>query len=94
MKKFTTTALLASVLIPAAAFAQINVGDNVGTTIEAVTAELEAKGYVINEVEKEWGEIEFEVTLDGVAYEIEVSEKTGMVTEIELEDDEDESDND
>ena len=35
---------------------------------------------------------EFEATLDGVAYEIEVSAETGMVLEIELDDDGDDAD--
>jgi uncharacterized membrane protein YkoI len=84
--------LLAALMIPGAAFAQINVGDTVGSTEAAVRSALEASGYAVLEIEVEDDEIEAEVTLDGTAYEIEVSAASGMVLEIEVEDDDESED--
>ena len=92
MMKYGKQLLLAGIMIPGAAFAQISVGDALGASETDMRAALEAKGYAITEVELEEGEIEFEATLDGVAYEIEVSAETGMVLEIELDDDGDDAD--
>ncbi len=79
--------LLSGLLIPGIAMAQINVGDSLGTTEQAIRAELEAQGYTISEIEVEGDEIEVEATLDGQAFEFEISTETGSVIEIELEDD-------
>ena len=84
--------LLSGLLIPGIAMAQINVGDSLGTTEQAIRTELEAQGYTISEIEVEGDEIEVEATLDGQAFEFEISTKTGSVTEVELEEDDDAED--
>lgn len=89
MTYFTKPAILAALIVPAAAFAGLDVGQSLGTTDADVRAALTGMGYEVHEIESEDGEIEAEVTLDGVAYEIEVAMDTGLITEIELEDDED-----
>ena len=84
-------ALLATLLVPSVAMAQVNVGDTLGTSETVIRAALEAQGYSVKEFETEDGEFEIHATLDGTAYEIEVSAETGVIQEIEL-DDEGESD--
>lgn len=78
-----------SVLIPAAALATVNVGDTLGTTSEEVRAQFEANGYTVLEIELEDDEIEVEYLLDGQEYEAKIALATGLVTEIELEDEDD-----
>ncbi|MFD1156684.1 PepSY domain-containing protein [Roseovarius aestuarii] len=87
MIKYAKPALLAGLLIPGIAFAQINKGDALGSSEAAILSALEAQGYTITGIETEGGEIEVDAMLDGTAYEIEVSAETGMVIEIELGDD-------
>ncbi len=87
MMTFNKTALLAALLVPATAFAGIDVGQTLGTTEAEVRAALSDLGYTVQEIEIEDGEIEAEVTLNGTAYEIEVAMDSGQVVEIELEDD-------
>ena len=94
MKKLNKLALIPAILIPAVAVAQINVGETIGTSEEAVREALVAQGYEITEIEIEDKAWEIEALLDGVEYEIEVSMETGTIMEIELEDDEDDEDED
>lgn len=89
MTYFTKSALLAALIVPGVALASADVGQTLGSTEADVRAALTDMGYVVQEIDIEDGEIEAEVTLDGVVYEIEVAMDTGMITEIELEDDED-----
>jgi hypothetical protein len=89
--KFT---LLAALIVPGIAAAQINVGDTVGTSEAMIITALEAQGYVISETEIEDDEIEIEAMLDGQAIEIEISPETGIVLEVSLDDDEDGEDDD
>lgn len=89
MNTFAKSALLAALLVPGAAFAGLEIGQTVGTQEADIRAALTNMGYVVQEIEVEDDEIEAEVTLDGVAYEIELAVDTGAVIEIELEDDED-----
>ena len=84
------TTLIAALLIPSAALAQINVGDRLGTSEMAIQAALEAQGYVVTEIEIEDGEIEVEAMSEGQAYEFEVSPESGLVLEASLEDEDDE----
>lgn len=84
--------LLSGLLIPGIAMAQINAGDTLSTTEDAIRAELESQGYVISEIEYEDDEIEVEATLNGQAYEIDINPETGAVLEVELEDDESDDD--
>lgn len=88
----TKTTLIAALLIPGVAFAQLDTGAPIGTTEDAIRATLEEKGFEITEIEYEDEEIEVEAMLDGKAYEIELSAETGMVVEIELDDDDDDED--
>lgn len=87
-------ALLATAIVPAAAFAQLNVGDVLPTDEAALRGELEAQGYTVIEFEIEDGEIEVEVTRDGEEFEIELDPETGAVAEIEAEDDDEDDDDD
>lgn len=92
MMKYGKTVLLAGLIIPGAVFAQINEGDALGVTEADIRTALEAQGYAITEVEQEGDEIEVEAMLNGTAYEIEVSVETGMVLEVELDDEDDSED--
>ena len=92
MTKFTKSAVLTALLIPAAALAQLDVGQQLGSTEADVRAVLTGMGYEVQEIEIEGNEIEAEVMLDGVELEIEVAMDTGLITEIETEDDDDQSD--
>lgn len=87
-------ALFASLLLPTAALAQINVGDELGVSETAILAALDAQGYVASEIEREDGVIEVEVTQAGEPYEILVSPETGMVLAVSLDDDGDNDDDD
>lgn len=87
----TKLALVAGLLVPGMAFAQINVGDTMGVTESEILSTLEADGYRVLEIEMEDGEIEVEAVLDGQTYEIEIAADSGLILEIEL-DDEDSSD--
>ncbi|WP_299724036.1 PepSY domain-containing protein [uncultured Tateyamaria sp.] len=92
MTSFAKPALITALLFPATAFAGLDVGQSLGSTEADVRAALTSMGYEVQEIEVEDGEIEAEVTLDGVAMEIEVAMDTGLITEIEAEDDETNSD--
>ncbi|WP_299555837.1 PepSY domain-containing protein [uncultured Tateyamaria sp.] len=92
MTNLTKPAILAALIVPGIAIAGADVGQTLGTSEADVRSALTAMGYVVQEIEIEGEEIEAEVTLEGVAYEIEVAIDTGLVTEIELEDDEDDND--
>ena len=78
MLTHTKATLLAALLIPGAAFAQINAGDTLGTTETAIRAALESQGYVIDEIEVEDDEIEVEALLGEQMCEIEISPETGV----------------
>lgn len=80
---------LLAALIPFGALAAVSVGETVGTDVEEIRAAFEAQGYTVTEIEVEDGEIEVEYMDGDVEYEVSVAADTGMVTEIELEDDDD-----
>lgn len=65
---------------------KVEVGDILGLTEEDVRAQLTSLGYEVEEVERYDDELEFEILVDGVEYEIDVSSKTGSVVEIERDD--------
>lgn len=88
----TITFGIAALSIPAIAFAQLNVGDTMGTTEADITAALTAQGYTVLEIEIENDEIEAEVALDGVESEITIDIATGQILEVELDDEDDDSD--
>lgn len=75
--------------LPAIAFAAVTPGDTMPTSEAEIRAALEERGYVVQEFEIEDGEIEVEYLADGQLYEMEISAATGLVTEVELEDDDD-----
>ena len=101
MKMPVFAALFAATVIAASGFAyaadsddQVTlkdaaVGSYLGKTEAEGRAALEAKGYMVTEVEVEDDELEFEVKKDGQAYEIEVDPATGNISETEKEDDKD-----
>ena len=72
--------------IPTLAFANIELGTQVGVTDEEIRAKLAELGYAIEEIEREDDEIEVEVTLDGEEFEIEISPETGEIVSIEKDD--------
>lgn len=94
MNTYTKPLILAALLCPTIAFAQIGVGDLAGAEEAQILAFLEAEGYTIQEVETEGLELEVEAVLDGVLYEIEVDLETGQITEIEAEDADSDEDED
>jgi hypothetical protein len=86
MNKLGKLTLLAAALSPAMVLAQVNVGDALGSSEPSIRAALEAKGYVISDIETEDGEFEVQAMMDGKTYEIEVSADSGQILEIEQED--------
>ena len=76
-----------AISLPLMAWADLSAGDTIGTSEAEIRATLQSLGYVVEEIEFESDEIEAEVTLDGVEYEIEIDPATGLIAEIELEDD-------
>ena len=92
--KLSKTILLAGLLFPGLAFAQVNPGDTLGTSETDIRAKLEAQGYVVTEFELEDGEIEVEATLNGTAYEIEVSGENGNVLKVALDEEDDDNSED
>ncbi|WP_298360797.1 PepSY domain-containing protein [uncultured Litoreibacter sp.] len=92
MTSKTLTLTTAIVALPAAAFAQFNLGDTLPTAEADIRTMLEAQGYQIEEIELETDEIEVEATLDGVAYELTLAAATGEIIEIELDDEDGDDD--
>ncbi len=74
---------------PAIAAAQYGVGDTIGKTDAEIRAAMEAEGYVVQDIEREDGEIEVEVLIDGVETEFVLAATDGTLLEIEVEDDDD-----
>ncbi len=89
--------LLASMAVAAAfalptgpAFAASSIGDYVGKTAAEITKNLEQQGYKVGEFEREDGNLEAKVVLDGKPYEIYTDPQTGKIVEIEEDDEENE----
>lgn len=85
----TTTALAAAALLsagPAVADPAGLAGRNLGTTVEEITAALQAEGYEILGVDTDDDEFEIDVRWNGARYELEVSRATGAVREVERDD--------
>lgn len=90
-KTAIATAITAAMIgIPAFA-ANVMVGDKLGTAENEIRAALEAKGYEILEIEREFRGFEAEVIIDGEEFELEIS-ADGTIIEIELEDDDEDDD--
>jgi hypothetical protein len=85
VSRFLASAALAAALaLPAgAAFAAASIGDFVGKTAAEMTASLEQLGYKVGEVEREDGNLEAKVVLDGKPFEIYADPRTGQIVEIE-----------
>ncbi|MGB5871274.1 MAG: PepSY domain-containing protein [Albidovulum sp.] len=92
MIRLNKTTLLAALIAPGFAMAQVNPGDTLGTSEAAITAALQSQGYTVTEFEAEENQLEVEVVLDGVAFEIEISPADGTVLEVAQEDDDDHDD--
>ena len=90
---FNATAALI-LLAPGMAFAQIGLGDPLGSNEEEIRNSLVDLGFEITEYEVENGIAEVEVLLDRIAQEIEVSLDNGAIIEIEFEDEDDDDEND
>ncbi|WP_170349794.1 MULTISPECIES: PepSY domain-containing protein [Ruegeria] len=86
-KMLTLTGLI--VTAPALALANVGLGDKLGTSEAEIRSTLEAQGYQIEEIEFEDGEIEVELSKDGVETELVLTETDGEVTAIEIEKDDD-----
>ncbi len=70
------------------AFAASSIGDYVGKTAAEITENLEQQGYKVGEIEREDGNLEAKVVLDGKPYEIYADPRTGKIIEIEEDDEE------
>ena len=78
----SVTAVAMMVLFAGAAVA-LSTGDYVGKTETEITKSLEQQGYKVNEIEREEGNLEADVVLDGKPYEIYTDPRTGKIVEIE-----------
>ncbi|MFA3917320.1 PepSY domain-containing protein [Ruegeria hyattellae] len=87
LKTLTLTTLLAAT--PVLVLANVSLGDKLGTDEAAIRSAMEAQGYVVEEIEFENGEIEVELVKDGVETELVLSKSDGVVTAIEIEDEND-----
>ena len=94
MTYFTKSTIIAALLVPATAFAAQDVGQNVGTTETEVRAALIDLGYEVQEIESENGGIEAGVTLESVAYEVQVALDTGLTTKINVDNNNDDDGDD
>ena len=95
LKQNTCLALLAgSVLtmaatIPAAALSNVSEGDALGTEIVEIVTALEAMDFTIEEIERENGTIDVYVKTPEGLFEIEINADTGLVADVDAEDDDD-----
>ncbi len=65
-------------------FAAVETGDYVGKTVTEITESLEKRGYKVNEIKEEEGNLEAKAVLDGTPYEIYTDPGTGKIIEIEV----------
>ena len=83
-RKFTNTlAAIVLMALPGAALADVALGDNAGTSADAVRSWLNGQGFVVNEVVMENGEIGADAMIGGKTYRIHISSSSGNVTRIE-----------
>ncbi|MEX0349455.1 MAG: PepSY domain-containing protein [Paracoccaceae bacterium] len=87
LKTLTLTALIAAA--PVLAMANVNLGDTLGTDEATIRAAMEAQGNTVEEIEFEDDEIEVELLKDGVETELVLTRTDGVVTAIEMEQDDD-----
>jgi|GEM_PF-3662347 len=84
--RLARTGLLSSAVIVAsgaAAFAQIQAGDMIGTSVSDIARALETNGYDIREIEVKNNRIDADVTLNGIKLEIKVDSTSGEVIKVE-----------
>lgn len=86
LPKIFTGLALATVLAPSIAFADVALGDMVGTTDVEIQNKLEMAGYSIDEIEREDGKIEVDAKSGDQEFEIVIAADSGKVIKIELED--------
>lgn len=79
-------AIAAMALLPATALAKPAVGDKVGSSIQEIVNKLKADGHTIREIEHDDNEFEVETVVGGVRYELEISSKTGKITDVDVDD--------
>ena len=91
LKTSAARALAAGIAFPALAATDTNewVGQLLGTTQAEITSVLEERGIEIVEFEIEDDEIEVSILQDGQELELEIDPQSGLVTEAEIEDDDD-----
>ncbi len=94
IQKSLTLLAAAAVLIPTLAFAEVSVGDKLGTTEAEIRASLMAAGYEVSSVEIEKDEIEIVASTGGKKFEIEIAPDTGSIAAIELDDDDEDEEKD
>lgn len=88
-KTLLAVAIGVALVAPGAAFALVSAGDTAGTDEASIRAFLEGAGYQVQSFEMEDDEIEVKVLADGMVSEIEIDPATGLISEIEHDDDED-----
>ncbi len=71
-------------------FAAVVNGDYVGKTAAEITESLEKRGYKVNEIKEEEGNLEAKAVLDGTPYEIYTDPGTGKIIEVEEDNEENE----
>ncbi len=91
LKTTAALALAAGIAFPALAATDTNawVGQMLGTTQGEITTVLEERGIEIVAFEIEDDEIEVSILQDGQELELEIDPQSGLVTEAEIEDDDD-----
>jgi hypothetical protein len=91
LKTTAALALAADIAFPALAATDTNawVGQMLGTTQGEITTVLEERGIEIVAFEIEDDEIEVSILQDGQELELEIDPQSGLVTEAEIEDDDD-----
>ena len=87
------SAVVLAALIPAAAMANLAVGETLGTDVEAIRAELEAQGLTVMDIEVDGAEIEVEYMLNGEEFEAILAGDSGAVLEVTSEAADDDDDN-
>lgn len=91
--KAPTFIALTTALAALPAYAALQTGEVLGTEATAIRAALEAQGYIVEEIEFEADEIEAEILIDGVEFEVEIDPATGMILEVMADDEDDGDDN-
>lgn len=77
-----TLCAMSLMLMPGLALAQVAVGDEVGTSPEAIREALTAAGYTVEEIDMEENGMEADARLDGQLFWIEIG-TDGLVRDID-----------